>query len=468
MAEHITDFLVGLGLDTSDYQKGMKRADSEMSSFKSSVLQAGAAMASAFSLKGAIFGFAKQNLELDQMAKLIGVSRDGLYGLEQAAQAFGAASGEATEALKGLENIRAGVLVGDVGALEALAKARINPDSILHAKDAAEAFYNIASQLKGMSQDERLNAANALGISPAVLDLMAQGGQQARALSEQFVKDRRHTEEMADTARDFQAAWVGVQNAIAGALDPLSEALTGDAAAFLNWLKDVTGEGTAFRDVMKTLADNTWLVWGTLGTLTAMPLISFLTKAATAVRALGVALAFVSRANPWLLALGAVVGASGAIADWAAGVGKGNQNDLENGVDNFADDGASAYGDEGGAADVIADAKANLAREKARGSNASGAAFATPAKPLLEVSKAESLTLTREPIVTTLLEAKESREKAKADREKAPAPRYEANKPGLLQINLNLDGEVLERRVVDILQDTFGGIRAAGEVTTAR
>ena len=56
----ITDFVIGLGFDTSDFDHGMKTATQQIGNFKSTVLQAGAALGMAFSFKGLTFDFAKQ------------------------------------------------------------------------------------------------------------------------------------------------------------------------------------------------------------------------------------------------------------------------------------------------------------------------------------------------------------------------------------------------------------------------
>ena len=136
----ISEFLVALGFDGQDFEKGLKKAETDLGLFRSTALQVGATLGGALSLKALTLDFSKQNLQLDQMSKKLGVARDTLHGLDIAFQAYGASEGESIGLLERLAKTQAGLRMGEPGLIEPLAKAGINVDSITKAKNSYESL----------------------------------------------------------------------------------------------------------------------------------------------------------------------------------------------------------------------------------------------------------------------------------------------------------------------------------------
>ncbi len=304
----IADFVVALTVDKEGFNKGIREAEAGLQSFGSAALQVGATLAGAFSFKSLTVDFSRQNLALDQVAKKIGVTRDEVYGLDQAAQAFGANAGETTRTLERLADIRAGLLRGEAGAIESVAKSGLSPDAILGAKNPYEALLNIAARYKTMSRDQRLNLAKDLGLSDAQMDLLTQGRDKVRQLADEMVKNRRHTKDMADSARDFTQAWVELTNSVGGAIDPLAKSVTDLSTDFLKFFTENTSEGTKFREVIRLIADNVDKVAVGLGVLVAGRTAIGLVQLAAGLARVGTALAGIAVANPWILGLSALAG----------------------------------------------------------------------------------------------------------------------------------------------------------------
>ena len=222
----ITDFVVGLGFDSTDFEKGMTKASKQLGGFKSDILQLGALLGTAFSFKKLTFDFARDVDELRQLATMIGVTADELYGLNEAGKAFGAGQGELANVLSNLANQRANFQkLGKIGIFEELAKLGVNFDKIALANNELEAMYILADQLSKLDTQERMLAADILGLTPQSLELLSQGSDSIKELSEAYQKARPQTEAMSKASRDFIEQWNLLQATLGGKLDIVSTPL---------------------------------------------------------------------------------------------------------------------------------------------------------------------------------------------------------------------------------------------------
>lgn len=303
----ISEFLVALGFDGQDFEKGLKKAESDLGLFRSTALQVGATLGGALSLKALTLDFSKQNLQLDQMSKKLGVARDTLHGLDIAFQAYGASEGESTALLEQLASTQAGLLRGDIGLTKALAETGINVDSITNAKNSYESLLAIADQASRMGQKQRVNLANTLGLTPQALDVIVQGREQIAQLTKEFGKARPHYKEMADASRSFTEEWSRMMNNVGGALDPVATEVTKLSTAVVQAISAIAGEGSVVRDVIGGIAKNVDVLAYALAGLTGVKVLGFLSRLALAFKAVmhgaggvGIALSAIAYAlNPW-------------------------------------------------------------------------------------------------------------------------------------------------------------------------
>ena len=263
----ISEFLVALGFDGQEFNKGIKQAETNLGLFKSTALQVGAVLGGALSLNKLTFDFSKQNLQLDQIAKKLGVARDSVHGLDIAFQAYGASQGESISLLEQLANLSAGLEVGELGNAEALAKLNININELRNAGDAYQQLLFIADKASGMSRNQRLNLAKALGLSDSALDLLTQGREEVAHLTSEFGKARPHYREMADASRSFTQEWSRMMNNVGGALDPVATELTKFSTRVFQVISTLTSEGSTVRDVLGGVARNVDKVAVALGAL---------------------------------------------------------------------------------------------------------------------------------------------------------------------------------------------------------
>ena len=202
----IAEFVVGLGMDSSDFNRGLQGAEAKLGAFKSTILQTGAALGTAFTFKGLTFDFAKQVNEARQLAQFLGISTNNLVSMQRVAESFGADIGEMNSLFAGIAQAKSGVAVGQIGVFQELAKAGINVTDLIGAKDANEAVLRLSAQLEKIGNfDARKNVAAAIGLTPATLDMMIAGRKRLEELQKEYKDIRPVTERAEKASREWIA-----------------------------------------------------------------------------------------------------------------------------------------------------------------------------------------------------------------------------------------------------------------------
>lgn len=329
MANVISEFLVGLSIDTKEYEQGFKRATDTLQTFSSVALGVGATLAAAVAgmSKHLIIDFSKERIELGNFADSVGLTRDQVYGLREAMGAMGGSAQDASGLIKSISTAQAALQKGDVALAETLAKSGLNPDLVYGAKDSYQAILNIANALKGASLAQKVNIANALGLSPAALQLLIKGGDAVDDLAKKFTNNRHHTEEITDTARKFQLSWSAMVNNVQGSLDPLSTELTKFAIDFNEELGEAFGEGGQGREALKWFAENIGTIAETFLAIGALDIALKINKATNATYLLAKALAVLRGATAFVAPFALAIGAIGSVV---YGMWNNYQNDPNN------------------------------------------------------------------------------------------------------------------------------------------
>ena len=245
----LTDFVIGLGFDDSDFQRGMKSAGSSLDGFRASAIQVGATLLSAFSFKGLTFDFAEQNLQLAQTAKALGVTTDALYGFNQAGKSFGATEGEMLGALQRLTANRDQFLTfGKTGIFEDLALNGLDFAPIAYAKDNMEAMLRLAEQFSKLDARRQRNVAELLGLTPAQIALFGRGRAGVEEMMRIYKDARPHTEAMSKASAELTEQWNLLKETVGGRLDTLARPLTED-------LTEITASTRKWIDANQALID---------------------------------------------------------------------------------------------------------------------------------------------------------------------------------------------------------------------
>lgn len=223
MPDTITSFLVGLGFEFD--KKGVKEVDSAIDSVKSKALQLGAVVAGAFGIKKLTLDFAQGTDTLSKFSKTIGVSANDVAALGRTLENEGGSFQSALSQLESIERLRAGLLTGDAGFLEQADIAGLDSTKIVEATDSFEAFLTLADQFQNLSQQQRLNAASALGFDLATIRLLSKGREEVMRLIQAQRDIRPVTDAATESAAEFNKQMSDMFNNIGRVADQISERL---------------------------------------------------------------------------------------------------------------------------------------------------------------------------------------------------------------------------------------------------
>ena len=225
MASTITNFLVGIGLDTSDFEKGEKQVVSGIDSLRSKALQLGAIAGGAFGVNKLTFGFAKSADELGKFAEVFGVIPDDIRAIGNALEQEGGTLDSFLTQIEGIQRLRAST-PQQIGALFAEAGVRgVDPSVILNAKSATDAYLELANVIASLPAEQRLPVADVFGLDEASIRLLSQGRSEVEQLIERQREIRPLTDEMTEAAAEFNREWKDLQNNLGAVADTVSNEL---------------------------------------------------------------------------------------------------------------------------------------------------------------------------------------------------------------------------------------------------
>lgn len=169
--------------------------------------------------------YSKEVYDVRQLASAVNLTTRELTAMSAAAEAFNVDKSELLGFVNQLEAARANFKLGiDMGMFKDLGLMQADIDAIVNAKDAQEALYRLANSLQGMDKNKRLYIQSTLGLSPAMLDFLSQGGGALRDTTGDFFSLRPRLDETQKAVKEFTKAWVELKETMKGSLlDPFME-----------------------------------------------------------------------------------------------------------------------------------------------------------------------------------------------------------------------------------------------------
>lgn len=222
MANTIANFLVGLGLDTTDFEKGAKQVDSGIDNIKSSALQLAALGASAFGAQQLTFGFAQATDQIGKFSRVFSILPDDVAAFGRALEHEGGSLAAFMSQIENLERMRAAT-PDEIGGLFARAGiVGVDPSVILNAQNATEAYLNLADVFVNLSQKQRLTAAELFGLDEASIRLLSAGRSEVEKLVDRERQLRPVTQQMTTEAARFNDVTQDLKTNIGSVADTIS------------------------------------------------------------------------------------------------------------------------------------------------------------------------------------------------------------------------------------------------------
>jgi hypothetical protein len=322
MAKTLSNFLVGIGVKFND--KGAKQAQQSLDSMRKSALQAGAAVTAAFGAKSLTLDTSNRVRQYQMLSEQIDTTTNSLYALDRAYQRAGGGAGELSSQLTVLKQLSASRQTGDLGWVEGAARAGINVDSILGQNDPVEIYRSIIKQLEGMSATSRINAINALGLSPVNINIAKDGIDQLdkqiaimrnrRPLSGAFIED----------SEQFQQQWFDMWDNIGSITDVGASKIIPKVNTIMEAInsifkdnRDEINETTA--NIFSLIADNLGLVAAAGAALSASGISGVMKMLGKTIPAIGGAAAGVGAVASGISGIAAALGAISIVSNAGEG-----------------------------------------------------------------------------------------------------------------------------------------------------
>lgn len=222
MANVLTSFLVGIGLDTTEFSKGSKEVSSGLDSIKSKALGLGTVVAGAFGLAKMAGDFTGTTDKLGKFGQTFGLAADNVAGFGRAIQLSGGEFDSAMNQLEQIEKWRAAFKIGDTSWFKDAGLAGVDYNAIITSTDALQALLSQADKFKAASPQMRLNMMNALGIDPATLRLLSQGRAGAAELIEKYKAMRPVTEDATKASAEYNKQLLDLKTNMGALTDQLA------------------------------------------------------------------------------------------------------------------------------------------------------------------------------------------------------------------------------------------------------
>lgn len=221
MAKTISNLLVGIGFDLD--KKSTDKVSSGIDGIKSKALKLGSIVAGAFGIKALTNDFANAKDDLGKFSEVFGSTANSINAFGNALKLEGGTLQGFMSQLANLEKFRAGLAVGDAGFIAAAGRAGLDTQALIEAKDATEGYLTLADQFQKMTRQQRINAADALGLDEASIRLLSKGRSGIEAVVEQQKRLRPITESMTKSSAIYNDELQDLGTNIGGFADKISD-----------------------------------------------------------------------------------------------------------------------------------------------------------------------------------------------------------------------------------------------------
>ncbi len=274
MANVITSFLVGIGYDTQQLQRGEREISRSMDGVKSLVGTTGAALSAAF------IGVGKTAIDTAGRVNDLRLSTNQLYtsttyvndygnALRTLGGNAGDAVGEISRVETALSNLRQ---KGDASTFTDLAYYGVDVNPLQRAESGGQFMEQLAQQFPGLSRQQQSGVASTLGLSPATVELLRKGGDGYRTILDHAHDVAGLTDDLIKKSQDYNVAlgeaqlkWQGIANTISSAVLPDMTSIVNKGSEILSTVIQPMAE----RDPVGTGAGLSMLGAGVAGSVAA-------------------------------------------------------------------------------------------------------------------------------------------------------------------------------------------------------
>jgi len=229
MANIITQFLIALGFDTSDLNRGEREVNRSLGSLRTSVTATGAAMSAAF------IGIGKITLDTAERVNQLRLNTNTLNSSVTFVNDYGNAirslGGNADDAVSEITRVEDALMKlrtrGDASTFTELAYAGVDVKPLENAESGEQFMAELAKQFPQLDRPQQMSVQQTLGLSPASVELLRKGADGYRDIFQHVNDVAGLSPELVKSAQDYNVAltetqlkWEGIKNIIAESVLP--------------------------------------------------------------------------------------------------------------------------------------------------------------------------------------------------------------------------------------------------------
>jgi hypothetical protein len=259
MANVLTSFLVGIGWDTSDFDKGTRDIERSLNGVKVSTLAVSAAILGVFAgVASAAVNTAQRVDQLALATNNLNTNKQFVANLGGALKLMGGDAAAALAEVRGIETALTNLqLKGEIGPFSELAMAGVDITRLTDKKTVEGFLSTLSEQMPGLNKNQRQLVQESLGLSDATMRSLEKGPQAFEALLQRSQDLTGTIGQLTDNSRALsdQMAEFGLR--MQGITNELTEKTLPGLVRFSTWTNRFIEE---HRDdisgVVDTVADN--------------------------------------------------------------------------------------------------------------------------------------------------------------------------------------------------------------------
>lgn len=259
MANVLTSFLVGIGWDTTDFDKGTRDIERGMQGVKVSALGISAAILGVFAgVATAAVSTAQRVDQLSLATQNLNTNKQFVSNLGGAMKLMGGDAAAALTEVRGIEEALTNLQVkGEIGPFAELATAGVDITNLTNKKTAEGFLSELSDQLPNLNNNQRQSVQASLGLSDATMKAISGGSQQFEALVQRSQDLTGTITQLTDNSRKLsdQMAEFGLR--MTGITNELTEKTLPGLISFSTWANQfVEKHREDISGVIDTVADN--------------------------------------------------------------------------------------------------------------------------------------------------------------------------------------------------------------------
>lgn len=259
MANVLTSFLVGVGWQLDDFDKGTRHIESSMQGVKVSTLAVSAAILGVFAgVATAAVNTAQRVDQLSLATQNLNTNKQFVYNLGGAMRLMGGDAANALTEVQAIEQTLANFrLKGELGAIGQLPFASVQLTDLAKSQSASEFLSKLADQVPNLNNPQKQIVQQSLGLSDATMKAISGGGQQFEALLQRSEDLTGTITQLTDDARKLSENFAVFGLQMTGITNELTEKTLPGLVKFSGWANRFVEEHRAdISNVIDTVADN--------------------------------------------------------------------------------------------------------------------------------------------------------------------------------------------------------------------